>query len=482
MATLSEKLPLKLKFFHGLGAVAYGVKDNGFSTFLLIFYSQVIGLDAWLVSVALMCALIADAFVDPLIGHFSDRTYSRWGRRHPWLYLAPIPLGLSWMLLWSPPADHTHIFAYLVVVAILVRTLVSCCEVPSQALVAELTNDYDERTTLTRYRFLFGWLGGLGMYFLANFIFLTPTDGQTHGQLNQDGYWRYGLCGAIVIAVTVIVSAMGQHRRLAHLPAVKLEPTSAGRAIAEIFESLRHPASLILLGAAFIGITGNQLSYTMSNYLYLYVWQFGETGFKMLPIMLIFSVTTAFLIAQPLSLRFGKRKTAIICALIGAVFWLTPFQLRLAGLWPTPGTTESTAWLIAFILGANVNSVIVAVCSQSMLADLVEASQVETGRRTEGVFTAGWMFVQKCATAFGIGITGLLVSFSGLPAKAVPGQVPEAVIDTMTIAYSVIALAIVVISALIFSRFPITREDHAARVAALNAAAQASPDAEGMHP
>ena len=87
------RLPLGLKLFHGLGSVAYGVKDNGFSTFLLIFYSQVVGLDASLVSLALMFALLADAFVDPLIGYFSDRTYTRWGRRHPWLYLAPIPLG-----------------------------------------------------------------------------------------------------------------------------------------------------------------------------------------------------------------------------------------------------------------------------------------------------------------------------------------------------------------------------------------------------
>ena len=88
----STRLPVRLKLFHGLGSVAYGVKDNGFSTFLLIFYSQVVGLDASLVSLALMFALLADAFVDPLIGYFSDRTYTRCGRRLPWLYLDPIPL------------------------------------------------------------------------------------------------------------------------------------------------------------------------------------------------------------------------------------------------------------------------------------------------------------------------------------------------------------------------------------------------------
>jgi GPH family glycoside/pentoside/hexuronide:cation symporter len=183
--------------------------------------------------------------------------------------------------------------------------------------------------------------------------------------------------------------------------------------------------------------------------------------------MLVLSVMTAFLLTQPLSRRFGKRVTAISCGLTGLVFWLVPFQLRLVGWWPEVGSTLSSNLLTGFILMANVNSVIVAICAQSMLADVVEASQEQTGRRTEGVLTAGWMFVQKCATAIGIGLTGLLVSYSGLPAKAVPGQVPESVIDTLTITYSLIALAIVLVSTMIFARFPITREEHAARVAAL---------------
>jgi glycoside/pentoside/hexuronide:cation symporter, GPH family len=199
------RVPLHIKVFNGLGSIAYGVKDNGFSTFLLIFYNQVIGLDASLVSLALMMALLIDAVVDPIIGHLSDRTYTRWGRRHPWLYLAPIPLAFAWMLLWSPPANLDHIFAYLVVTAILVRTLVSCCEVPSQSLVPELTADYDERTSITRLRFLFAWMGGLLVFFLANTVFLKADATHKYGQLNPEGYWNYGLAGAILMAGSVII-------------------------------------------------------------------------------------------------------------------------------------------------------------------------------------------------------------------------------------------------------------------------------------
>ena len=228
MSVPSEgKLPLRLKLVHGLGSIAYGVKDASFSTFLLLFYNQVLGLQATLVSAALMLALFIDAFIDPLIGHMSDRTYTRFGRRLPWLYIAAIPLGLAWLLLWAPPAAADgHIFAYLVVTAVLVRALVSACEVPSVALVPELTRDYDERTGLMRFRYLFGWAGGLLMLYLAYAVFRKPDVGHKVGQLNPDGYWAYCLFGGLLIAVTVLLSSAGQHTRVAHWADTRPVPTS----------------------------------------------------------------------------------------------------------------------------------------------------------------------------------------------------------------------------------------------------------------
>ena len=73
---LPPKLHMKLKVIHGFGAVAFGVKDSGFSFFLLIFYNQVLGMNAGLVSLALLLALLVDAVVDPIIGNLTDRTYT----------------------------------------------------------------------------------------------------------------------------------------------------------------------------------------------------------------------------------------------------------------------------------------------------------------------------------------------------------------------------------------------------------------------
>ncbi len=209
--------------------MAFGVKDNGFSVFLLLYYNQVLGMPATTVSAALFIALLVDAVIDPMLGNLGDRTYTRWGRRLPWLYAAALPLAVAWVILWSPPVDEAPSFAGLLGIAIVVRLLLSACEVPSTALVPELTRDYDERTTLFRYRFLFGWIGGLTMMLLAYTVFI-PGD----AMFEREGYVAFGVFGAALIFVSVVGSALGQHRRVAHLPADKPPPFALSVAFAEI--------------------------------------------------------------------------------------------------------------------------------------------------------------------------------------------------------------------------------------------------------
>ena len=476
------KLPLGLKLWHGLGSIAYGVKDNGFSSFLLIYYNQVLGMDPKLVSLALLIALVLDAFVDPVVGHMSDRTYTRWGRRLPWLYLAPIPLAVAWLLLWSP-TDGEHVsFAYLVGVAFLVRALVSACEVPSVALVPELTRDYDERTGLMRFRYLFGWAGGLLMLFLAYGVFLVPDAEHKVGQLNPVGYWQYGLFGGVLMAAAVLISARAQHNWVARFPDKKPGPFSLRSAFDEIWAAFSHPAFLVLFFAGALAYTSQGITFSIANYLYLYVWRFSQGAFQLYPLLLFFSVVGSFFLVAPMHKRWGKRRSAIASGLLGVAFWVTPFALRYVGLWPVEGSTASTAGLFAFFFFANVFSVIVMISGGSMIADIVEASEVETGRRTEATFYAGNFFMQKCATGIGIFATGMIVSLAGLPEKAQPGAVDQQVIDDLTLYYAAIILVLALFSSLIFARFPIERRDHEERLRLLDEAARADADAAGAHP
>jgi glycoside/pentoside/hexuronide:cation symporter, GPH family len=171
------KVPLLTKLATGLSAVAIAIKDNGFGVFLIFYYNQVIGMPADWVGLAIMIALFADALIDPLIGHFGDRTNTRWGRRHPWIYASALPIALAWILIWNPPDwSHEALFYYLIGTAILMRAALSCNEVASTAIIPELTSDYHERTAIVRYRSLFAWAAGLILLYCAYAVFLVPSE------------------------------------------------------------------------------------------------------------------------------------------------------------------------------------------------------------------------------------------------------------------------------------------------------------------
>jgi len=475
----ATQLPLRLKLFHGLGSIAYGVKDNGFSTFLLIFYNQVIGLDAGLVGTAIMLALIADAFADPVIGELSDRTRTRWGRRLPWLFAAPLPLAMAWWALWHPPAGGIAAVVWLIGFGIVVRTLVSMCEVPSVALVPELTADYDERTILMRYRFLFGWAGGLALLMVAYGVFFNGP----RGVADPDGYGAYALSGSVTMALAVLLSAWGQRRWVMALPPLAPPPAHGLRQIlSEMRHSLSNRAFLWLIGAALFALVNQGITFSLNNYLLTYFWRL--EGYELLgfAVMLFVSVGLAFVLVAPLSARLGKSRAAMVAGAISLTITTSIFASWLLRLFPGAPDEPEIVPLFLATIAANSFAITMMMLISSMMADVVEASQSETGRRSEGLFFAGYFFMQKCATGIGIFLAGLMLTFAAFPVDAVAGQVPLTVLDRLALLYMVTIAVLGIIGIAVLGRFPITREDHAARVAALDAAARTDPDAAGAHP
>ena len=478
MSANAGPLPLRLKLAHGFGAVAFGVKDNGFSFFLLLYYNQVLGMDAGMVSIALLIALLVDGVIDPIIGNLTDRTYTRWGRRLPWLYAAPIPLAFAWIALWSPPGGEQPTFLGLLAIAITVRILLSACEVPSVSLVPELTSDYDERTTLFRYRYLSGWSGGLLMMILAYSVFMPGAE----GLLKADGYVTFGIFGAVLMVVSVIGSAIGQHSYVAKLPEHKPEPFSMKSAFSEIREAFSERAFLIFAAGGLAAYVSQGMTFSMTNYLNVFVWQLDQAALSAYPWMLFVSVVLMFFIVSPMHRRFGKPKSAAIGAIGSVALFMVPYTLLLVGMWPQPGSFESTTIYFGFHLVANTLGIVVMISASSMIAEIVEKHYESTGRRSEGAFYSGNWLVQKCATGLGIFISGQIISASQLARDSAPGSVPQEVIQTMIVLYAIAAVILAIVSAYWLGRFPIGREEHEQRVAAINAAARADPDAHNLVP
>lgn len=467
----SRRVATPTMLAYGFGAAAYGVKDFCFVTFLLLFYNQVVGLPAAQVGFVIMCALLFDAFVDPAIGMLSDRTRSRWGRRHPWMYAAWLPIAVGWLFLWNPPTwSQNALLGWLFVSAVVVRTAVSAFEVPSQALSPELSSDYEERTRIMAYRFLFGWGGGMAMLMLSYGWFLAERAGQPHGQFDRAGYPGFAIGGAALMVVAILGSALGTHREIKNLPPVEIEPQPLRQSIAELFATLRNPAFLVLMTAALAYFVAQGTSFSMSNYLYAHVWHFGNLAFQLLGATLFLGVVLAFLIAPRMARWLGK-PTAATIALVGAVLLLVaPYVLRLFGLFPVPGDPLLLPVLFTIFTINATFAVSSTMLGASMLADVVEHSEVETGRRSEGVFFAGFFFVQKCSSGLGIFLTGLILTLSGFPDGAKPGTVPGPVIDRFTLIFCAVYLLLGGMAALFYRRFPFGKAEHIARLAQLRGA------------
>lgn len=457
---VAGKLPMRLKLIQGFGAVAFGVKDNGFSFFLLIFYNQVLGMDAALVSLALLIALLVDAVVDPILGNLSDRTYTNWGRRLPWLYAAPIPLAFAWVMMWSPPAGEPPSFLGLVGIAIAVRVLLSACEVPSISLVPEITTDYDERTTLFRYRALGAWIGGLAMMILAYTVFMPGAD----GVLQREGYVAFGVFGAVLMAASVIGSAAGQHRLVARLPDTRPPPFTLRGAFSEIHEAFSERAFLIFAAGGLAAYVHQGLNFSITNYINLFVLQLTRTQMMFFPVVLLGAVVLMFVTIGPLHQRFGKAKTAGLAMMIGTIVGMAPFVLILTGFWPAPGSTASAVIYFAVVIIAIGLGIISLVSATSMIAEIVEAFEERTGRRAEGSFYSGNWLVQKCATGVGIFLSGQIIALSDLAPNASPGSVPQDVLTSLVLSYGGAMVLLAVIAAWWLARFPISREDHEARI------------------
>ena len=461
----SAKIPTRTKLAYGFGSVAYGVKDGGLKYFLLLFYGQVIGVDQLLVGAAILLALISDAFSDPIVGYWSDNLRSRWGRRHPFMYVAAVPISVSYYFIWNPPIGWSDqaMFWYIAILAIIIRTFITFFETPNTALAPELTDDYDERSSLLSFRYYFGWTGGNAMT-VINFAMIFPafaTLAIPNGQFNPEAYSFYGLVASALIFTAIMVSAIGTHSRIPHLksPPPKREMTLR-KIFGEIFETLSSRSFIALFCAALVAFIASGLAAGLAFYFGTYFWGFSPEQLGAITFGVFISAIIGAVLAPIVTRKLGKKRGAIIIGLIAFIGSPMPIFLRLLGVLPENGDP----FIFWFYLVANTIDVGLIICYQilaaSMIADLVEQSEVKTGRRSEGLFFAASTFMRKWGEGFGIVVATVVLSAVGLAAGAAQGEVPDDTLWRLGAVYVPVILSLWMIMIFFITRYELDREGH----------------------
>ena len=414
--TVESRQPLEKNpvfWFYGSASMAYGIKNNAFSYVLLYYSSQVLGLPGKMAAFALALAMIWDGVSDLLLGHWSDKTHSRLGRRHPFMYVALLVLPLTFYALFNPiiELNEGNTFWYLLVFAILIRTGTTLFEVPSTALLPDLEADYHQRSRWLALRHAFGWYGGNGIHTL-NFFFWVGA----YGFAVQTGYSIYGTVGAVVIFLTILLSALGTQKVAAAMPppADTFKFSAIIGEIAQIFESLRNRNFLMLfLYGLLVGIAAG-LGMALYIYNVTFFYGFSGTQIAWTGVGVLLAPPVAYRIIPWVSARFGKRRVAIGGILLNITLYPIPYVLVLLGVWPELGSWLSLFFYSVFVVLEVMFVIIGNVMLDSMMADVVEDSEVDTSRRSEGLFYAARGFAGKMVSAGGIIFAGTIISFVGM--------------------------------------------------------------------
>ena len=456
---VSEKPSVALKLAHGVGAAAFGIKNNGFDYFLLLFYGTVVGLEPGLVGLAILIALVFDAISDPLVGYWSDNFRSRWGRRHPFMYAAALPVALSYFLLWNPPdLSETGLFFYLTGLAILIRTFITFYETPSTSLLPELTSDYEERTSLQSYRLFFGWSGGNLMSVLMFGVILAGAGGMQ----SRDGFETYGVIAGALIFVAIMVSAIGTHHRIPTLskPVATDERYSVRRIFREMIETLSERSFIALFFTMVFGSIATGLAAALSFIILNYFWGFSEFQLFIWTSTVFFSALFGFLIAPWATRKWGKKRAMIGLGILAFSIAPAPVILRLFDLMPENGDP----WLFPIVAIANVIDLALIIALQavlySMIADLVESNELKTGRRTEGVYYAAITFTRKTTQGLGVLAGGIILSAIAFPEGAPPESVDADTLWWLGALYAPSLLILWTITLYCISRYQIDKAGH----------------------
>jgi len=451
------------RWAYGSGGGGYGVLYNA-HYFVLIYYSQVLGLNPGLAGLAVGIGLVFDAITDPLIGYLSDSTRSRWGRRHPWLYASIFPLGASFYFLWHPPGfveGDTLLFAWLVVCNVSMRTALTMFLVPAYAIVAELTSEYDERTRLlTGFHVAYAVFSN-GMSVLMYAFWLVPTEEFTDGVMNPAGYQKAGLFGTVIIVVSLLVFTIGLRRFIPRLRRFQVDkppsPSQFFRQVADVFSSVSARA-VILGGVLYYAGTGTYV--VLWVYIYSYFWGFTSEQVS----IIVIPMALAALFLPPAMARWGfgrEKKTVAIAGIMGAMaINVIPISLRLLGFFPENGS-EALFWIM-LVAGffETILFLVFDICWRSMTADLTERTELETGRRNEGVISSSITFAAKCADALGTLIAGILLSLIAFPTETAVDDVPADVIVKLGLIYGPVVFLIWMGVILSLSRYRISHSRH----------------------
>ncbi len=463
MTNSNPRLPISLKTYFGIGQIAEGIKNTGFTTFLLFYYNSVLGLSGTYAGTALLIALVFDAVTDPVVGSLSDTFKHRLGRRHPFMYASILPLGVTFGLIFSPPEGlgQMGLFIWLTVFAILVRASMTLYHVPHMALGAELSADYRERTVVVAYRTAFGALGIALVLGFGWTVFFPDVDGEL-GRFDPSAYRAFGWFFGAMMSVAIFASAWGTRSVIPSLPRPREDapPFRPSRLIGEFRVALENRSFRALVVGLIVFFATRGVQDALDVHVGTYFWNLSASEIQLRQAAGVpaFAVGLPFWVAMT---RYLDKGTSFVIgiALLTSFSLICPL-LQILGFYPGPESPMYLGGLVFCHLIAVFGATAGSVNAGSMIADVTDEHELVTGHRQEGIFFAALAFAIKATVGIGQFVAGVGIDAIGLHPGAAPGSVSADTVQALGILYGPGTAILGVVAVVILTGYRLDRERH----------------------
>ena len=409
------KVGIGFKLLYAGGAVGDGITNTALSLFLLFYLTSVCGLSGTVAGAALLLGLVIDAIADPVIGLLSDNTRSRFGRRLPYIVLSTLPLALAFGLLFSVPSglSGSAVAAYVIACGLALRLGMSFFTLPFVSVGAEVTDNYDDRSSIVSFRVTFTMIGTFLAIALGLGVFMTGPD----GLMDRAAYAAFGWTGAAVIVIGGVSAALATRSVLPRLHLA--EPGSGfapGRFLREILGIFRSRSFIILFIGTVAFCVGQGMASAMAIHLNHYFWKLPASAVQ----LILLGLAVGPFIGAPLTVllaRFlDKKPLAILFFLVFILSQLWPPLAAIAGLMPAdPAVLVPVLLTNSLVTGLSLIGG--AICAQSMMADAADEYEFLFGARREGLFYAGLSFATKASSGIGGFLAGIALDLIHFPAQ-----------------------------------------------------------------
>ncbi|MBD2167134.1 MFS transporter [Calothrix membranacea FACHB-236] len=448
----SEKLPFKTKLAYGAGDLGPAITANIAIFFLLVFFTNVAGIPAGLAGSILMVGKIWDAVNDPFVGFLTDKTKSRrWGRRLPWLLYGAIPFGVFFFLQWIvPPFSVWGLFWYYVVIGLISQVFYTVVNLPYTAMTPELTQDYDERTSLNSFRFTFSIGGSILSLILSKIVFSVISD-------RAQQYLVLAAICTIISVLGLYWCVYGTRDRVLAFEAkrIQLEEPPSIPFIEQIKIAFTNKPFLFVIGIYLCSWLGVQITASIIPYFVVYCMRLQEADVPTVMIAVQGTALVMLFFWSNLSKKVGKK----IVYFLGMILWI----IAAAGLYFLQPGQLTLMYIMAIMAGFGVSTAYLV--PWSMIPDVIELDELQTGQRREGVFYGFMVLLQKFGLAFGLFLVGNALQVYGFK-EAVVGQTtlptqPESALLAIRLAVGPLPTVCLIAGLVLTYFYPITREMHA---------------------